>query len=241
VSVCGVVIPFVISVLLMIKPDMPPFIGWLLWHPGDNIVKDILLSFWNLLILISLFSCNVIAIVYGTLLKLYAIFTYLRLFRLKSNWQKALLSTKVLEKRLSTFRQVELLAMMYNECYQWIFYTWFLFLAYFLISVNLYSFVKFHKEISVLGSLFLIVVFIQGLVFVVLLSSVAGQIYYSSRQIPRAWLRCPLVHRNIRMRKAVKACSGIKIRIGSVNFMDRLTPFVTAGLCLKLTVRMLMV
>jgi hypothetical protein len=241
VSVCVVVIPFVISVLLMIKSDMPPFIGWLLWHPGDNIVKDALLSFWNLLMLISLFSSNIIAIVYGTLLKLYAIFTYLRLFRVKSNWQKALLSTKVLEKRLCTFRQVQLLAMMYNECYQWIFYTWFLFLCYFLISVNLYSFVKFHKEISVLGSLFLIVVFIQGLVFVVLLSSVAGQIYYSSRQIPRAWLRCPLVHRNIRMRKTVKACSGIKIRIGSVNFMDRLTPFVTAGLCLKLTVRMLMV
>jgi hypothetical protein len=224
----------------MLKPDMPPFIGWLLWNPGDNIVKDGLLSIWNLLMLISLMSSNVTAVVYGTLLKLYALFAYLRLFRVKSNWEKALLSTKTLEKRLSTFRQVQLLAKMYNECYQWIFYTWFLFLCYFMISVNLFAFVKFHKEISVLGSLFLMFIFTQGLIFIVLQSSVAGQIYYSSRQIPRDWLRCPPVYRNIRMRKTVKACSGIKIRIGSVNFMDRLTPFVVIGLCLKLTVRMLM-
>jgi hypothetical protein len=224
----------------MLKPDMPPFIGWLLWNPGDGIVKDGLLFIWNLLMLISLMSSNVTAVVYGTLLKLYALFAYLRLFRVKSNWEKALLSTKTLEKRLSTFRQVQLLAKMYNECYQWIFYTWFLFLCYFMISVNLFAFVKFHKEISVLGSLFLMFIFTQGLIFIVLQSSVAGQIYYSSRQIPRDWLRSPPVYRNIRMRKAVKACSGIKIRIGSVNFMDRLTPFVVIGLCLKLTVRMLM-
>jgi hypothetical protein len=224
----------------MVKPDMPPFIGWLLWNPGDNVVKDILLSLWNLFMLLSIYSSIVVAIVYGALLKLYALFTYLRLFKVKTNWQKALLATKVLEKRLSTLRQVQLLAKMYNECYQWIFYTWFLSLFYFMISVNLYAFVKFHKEISVFGSFFLILMFTQASLFVVLLSSVAGQVYYSSRQIPSAWLRSPLVYRNIRMRKAVKACSGIKIRIGSVNFVDRLTPFVIIGLCLKLTVRLLM-
>jgi hypothetical protein len=42
-------------------------------------------------------------------------------------------------------------------------------------------------------------------------------------------LRSPFVYRNIRMRKAVEACSGLKIRIGSVNFVDRLTPFLTTG------------
>jgi hypothetical protein len=239
-SVCGLVVPLVLSLLLMVKPDMPPFIGWLLWHPGDHIVKDVLLSFWNFLMLTSILSSVVLAVVYGTLLKLYALFTYLRLLRVASNWQKALLSTKPLEKRLTMFKQVQLLAKLYNECYQWIFYIWFLSVGYFVISVNLYAFVTFHKEVSVLGSVFLMVVFSQGLIFVALLSSVAGQIYYSSRLIPRAWLRSPLVHRNRRMRKAVKACSGIKIRMGSVNFVDRLTPFVLIGLCLKLTVRMLM-
>jgi hypothetical protein len=168
--------PLLLSVLLLIKPDMPPFIGWLLWQPGDHIIKNILLSLWNLLAFLSLVSSNATSIVYGTLLELYALYTYLRHFRVKSNQQKDSLSTQVLEKRLLQFKQVQLLAKVYNECYQWIFYTWFLFLLYFVISVNLYAFVKFHKTISVLGSVFLILVFTQILVFVAVISSVAGYV-----------------------------------------------------------------
>jgi hypothetical protein len=147
----------------------------------------------------------------------------------------------VLEKRLFKSKQVQLLAITYNECYQWIFFTWFLFLLYFVISVNQYAFVKFRKEVSLLGSVFLGVVFTQTLALVLIICSVAGYIYCSLKAIPKGWLRSCIVYRNVQLRKAVVACSGIKIRMGSsVNFVDRLTPFVVSGLCLKLTVRMLM-
>jgi hypothetical protein len=239
-SAWGVLMPFVLLVLLLIKPDMPPFIGWIVWHPGDHIIKNILLSLGNLLAFLSLVSSNVTSVVYVTLLELHALFTYLRQLRVQSKTNEDSLSTKLCKKRLFKLKQVQLLSIMFNECFQWIFFTWFLFLLYIVVSVNLFAFVKFWKEVSLLGSMFLMVVFTQTLAFVVIISSVAGYIYCSSKAIPKAWLRSPVVYRNIRVRKAVAACSGIKIRIGSVNFVDRLTPFVVSGLCLKLAVRMLM-
>jgi hypothetical protein len=152
----------------------------------------------------------------------------------------AFISPQKIEKKICIYRQVQLLAMMLNECYQWIFFTWFLLVLYFMISVNVYAFVKFHSEISLLNCFLLMNMSVQGLVFVIILGRVAGQIYFSSRQIPREWLRNPSVYGNLRLRKKLRSCSGIKIRIGSVNFVDRLTPFSTCSLCLNVTVRLLM-
>jgi hypothetical protein len=238
-------IPFVVSILLMVKQQTPPFIGWLLWRSDDeSVLKAGFLSFVNWLMLSGLIAANVFGIVYGTLLKLYALFVHLRLLRGKSNCGNIkvveFIYGRTIEKKISTYRQVQLLAMMFNECYQWIFFTWFLLVLYFMISVNLYAFVKFHSEISLLNCFILVNISVQGFVFVIILGSVAGQLYFSSRQIPRAWMRNPSVYGNLRLRKKLRSCSGIKIRIGSVNFVDKSTPFSTCSLCLKVTVRLLM-
>jgi hypothetical protein len=227
----------------MVKQQTPPFMGWLLWRADDeSVLKAGFLSLVNWLMLSGLIAANVFGIVYGTLLKLYALFVHLSL--LKSNCGNIkvveFLYGQAIEKKICIYRQVQLLAMMVNECYQWIFFTWFLLILYFMISVNLYAFVKFHSEISLLNCFLLVNISVQGFVFVITLGSVAGQLYFSSRQIPRVWMRNPSVYGNLRLRKKLRSCSGIKIRIGSVNFVDRLTPFSTCSLCLKVTVRLLM-
>jgi hypothetical protein len=58
------------------EESLPPFIGELLGHPGDEIIKNVFLSFWNLLMFISLVSSNVTTVAYGTLLELYSLFSY---------------------------------------------------------------------------------------------------------------------------------------------------------------------
>jgi hypothetical protein len=76
---------------------------------------------------------------------------------------------------------------------------------------------------------------VQGLVLAIILGSVAGELYFSSRQISKAcWMRNPSVCGNLRLRKTLRSCSGIKIQIGSVNFVDRLTPFSTVACVSKL-------
>jgi hypothetical protein len=242
-TIFSYVVPFVVSILLMVKQRTPPFIGWLLWRSDDeSVLKAGFLSLVNWLMLSGLIAANVFGIVYGTLLKLYALFVHLRLISQKSNCRKVVpfISTQTIDSNISIYRQVQLLAMMYNECYQWIFFTWILLLLYFMISVNVSAFVKFHSEISLMDCFILMNSSVQGLVFVIILGSVAGQLYFSSRQIPRVWMRNPSVYGNLRLRKKLRSCSGIKIRIGSVNFVDRLTPFSTCSLCLKVTVRLLM-
>jgi hypothetical protein len=228
----------------MSKQQTPPFIGWLLWRSDDeSVLKAGFLSLVNWLMLSGLIAANVFGVTYGTLLKLYALYVHLRLLRGQANCHKVLpfISGETIEENISTYRQVQLLAMMFNECYQWIFFIWFLLILYFMISVNLYAFVKFHSEISLLNCFLLVNISVQGFVFVIILGSLAGQLYFSSREIPRAWMRNPSVYRNLRLRKKLRSCSGIKIRVGSVNFVDRLTPFSTCSLCLKVTVRLLMV
>jgi hypothetical protein len=242
-TIFSYVVPFVVSILLMVKQQTPPFMGWLLWRSDDeSVLKAGLLSFVNWIMLSGLIAANVFGIVYGTLLKLYALFVHIRLLSQQSNCRKFVpfISTQTIESNISIYRQVQLLAIMYNECYQWIFFTWILLLLYFMMSVNVYAFVKFHSEISLMDCFILTNSSVQGFVFVIILGSVAGQLYFSSRQIPRVWMRNPSVYRNLRLRNKLRSCSGIKIRIGSVNFVDRLTPFSTCSLCLKVTVRLLM-
>jgi uncharacterized protein YneF (UPF0154 family) len=79
-----------------------------------------------------------------------------------------------------------------------------------MMSVNLYAFVKFHSEISLLNCFILMNISVQGFVFVIILGSVAGQLYFSSRQIPRAWMRNPSVNGNLRLRKKLKVLLGDK-------------------------------
>jgi hypothetical protein len=245
-TIFSYVVPFVLSILLMVKQRTPPFIGWLLWRSDDeSVLKAGFLSFVNWLMLSGLIAANVFGIVYGTLLKLYALFVHLRLLSQKSNCRKVVpfISTQTIESNISIYRQVQLLAMMFNECYQWIFFTWFLLLLYFMMSVNVYAFVKFHSEISLMDCFILMNSCVQGLVFVIILGSVAGLgsfTFLHDRYQERVWMGNPSVYGNLRLRKKLRSCSGIKIRIGSVNFVDRLTPFSTCSLCLKVTVRLLM-
>jgi hypothetical protein len=87
---------------------------------------------------------------------------------------------------------------------------------------------------------FLALVTVEGYTGIFIVNTISGKIYHESRVIPRNWLSSPSVRGNALMRKKIQSCSGMKVRVGSVNFLDRLTPFVICGMCLKLTVRLLM-
>jgi hypothetical protein len=81
---------------------------------------------------------------------------------------------------------------------------------------------------------------LEGCLSIFLFNTIAGRIYHLSRKMPDEWVkRKEEVYRDKRMRWQLKSCLGIKIRIGSVNSVDRLTPFVFSGTCVKITVRLL--
>jgi hypothetical protein len=214
---------------------MPPFIGWWITYLHIEFISNklfltlitSLITFGNLL---SLIASGNLALVYGTYQKLFALVSYLQQLR---NLRKSL------ESKLLMYRQVMIISKLFNECYHWIVFTWVLFFVYILISVDLFVFVRFHSEISVPSATFVGLTALEGFVGIFFFNTIAGRIYHLSRNMSDEWLRGEGVFRDKLMRKQLKSCLGIKIRVGSVNFVDRLTPFITAGLCIKVTVRLL--
>jgi hypothetical protein len=233
-SVYTFLIPFVAFIVVLYEPSIPPFIGWWITYfqieSGTLFLKLItsLITFGNILSLIA--TGNVVGI-YGA---------YQKLFALLSDLQQLRMSKKSLKWKLIMYKQLSIISKLLNECYHRIVFTWVMFLLYILVSVDLFVFVRFHSMISVPSAMFVGLNSLEGFIGILLFNTIAGRIYHVSRKMPDEWLkRDEEVYRDKRMRRQLKSCLGIKIRVGSVNFVDRLTPFVVSGICLKVTVRLL--
>jgi hypothetical protein len=88
-----------------------------------------------------------------------------------------------------------------------------------MVSVDLFVFVRFHSMISVPSAIFLGLTSLEGFIGVFLFNTIAGKIYHLSRKMSDEWLkRNEEVYRDKRMRRILKSCLGIKIRIGSVLY-----------------------
>jgi hypothetical protein len=251
-TTCGfTVLPLLISIVVLIRPCTPPFPGYFLpcdytqsRHLPSYIILTISSSFFSLFIHINLFASAVIGFVYGSTLLVYALFLNLRSLgnRNSPKWKVAsAAATDLFERELLTYRKLQILFVLYNECFQWMCFTFFMFFTYFLTSVYLYAFVKFHCRISLPGSMFLLLISVTGFLGIFVLNSISGKVYHLSNKLPYKWLSITQSFKQTALiRKKIRSCSGVKIRVGSVNFVDRLTPFVVCGLCLKISTRLLM-
>jgi hypothetical protein len=233
-SVYTFLIPFVVFIVVLLEPNIPPFIGWWITYfqieSSTLLLKLItsLITFANLLSLIA--TGNVVG-VYGA---------YQKLFALLSDLQQLRMFRKSLKWKIIIHKQLSIISKLLNECYHCIIFTWVMFLLYVMVSVDLFVFVRFHSMISVPSAMFVGLTSLEGFIGVFLFNTIAGRIYHLSRKMPDEWVkRNDQVYMDKRMRRQLKSCLGIKIRIGSVNFVDRLTPFVVSGICLKITVRLL--
>jgi hypothetical protein len=226
-------IPFLTFIAVLYEPNIPPFIGWWISYfqiESNPVFFKLVTSLITFLNLLSLIATANIAGVYGAILKLFA---------LLSDLQKIRMLKKSLKWKLLMYKQLMFISKLLNECYHWIVFTWVMFLVYVLVSVDLFVFVRFHSKVSVPSAVFVGLTSLEGFIGVFLFNTIAGRIYHLSRRMPDEWLRTDGVFRDRLMRKKFRACSGIKIRLGSVNYVDRLTPFITSGICIKVTVRLL--
>jgi hypothetical protein len=227
-------IPFVVFIVVLYDTSIPPFIGW--WITYFQIESNTL--FFKLITSLITFGNILSLIATGNNVGVYG--AYQKLFALLSDLQQLRMFKKSLKWKIIMHKQLSIISKLLNECYHWIVFTWAMFLMYVIVSVDLFVFVRFHSMISVPSTMFVGLTSLEVFIALFLFNTIAGRIYHLSRKMPDEWLkRNEEVYRDKRMRRQLKSCLGIKIRIGSVNFVDRLTPFVVSGLCLKVTVRLL--
>jgi hypothetical protein len=233
-SVYTFLIAFVVFIVVLLEPNIPPFIGWWITYfqiESSTLLLKIITSLITFANLLSLIATTNVVVICGA---------YQKLFALLSDLQRLRKLTQSLQSKLLLYKQLWIISKLLNDCYHWIVFTWVMFLLYVIISVDLFVFVRFHSMISVPSAMFVGLTSLEGFIALFLFNTIAGRNYHLSRKMPDEWLnRNEEVYRDKRMRRQLKSCLGIKIRVGSVNFVDRLTPFVVSGICLKVTVRLL--
>jgi hypothetical protein len=203
VSVSSVIVPGLVSTILIFKPCTPPFPG--LWLFSCTLQDDtfqrasveaLILSCLTLWILLGLMGSATLIAAYGPVLEVFAILLNLRKLQSLSKWRKFVQPVKMSEFTIFKYKQLQLLVLMFNECYRWTFFVWVMSMVYVVIGINLYAFVKFYSKISSAESLFFCMLWIEGFIGSIVLNTISGNIYHISRNIPRTWLRIRPVYRN---------------------------------------------
>jgi hypothetical protein len=181
------------------------------------------------------------SLLYGPLGMMFAFLSHLDHIKNKTQTKRISLQ-QPLHRRIIMYRGVQLLVGLFNDCYQWIFFTVLLFIEYLMLSLVLFIFVRLHADISSEMSCLLGALTVEGFFFIFILNSLSGKVYQSSCSLLTAWSRNSSSEKSSLpkhwVKRSVRSCQGIKIRMGSVNFIDRLTPFVICGFCVRLAVRL---
>jgi hypothetical protein len=199
---------------------------------------NLLSSFLTFSILTNLFACCVLVLLYGPFGMIFAFLSHLRYIkklgerRNYSHYRMAM----PFQRRIIVYKALPILVGLFNECYRWVFFAWLLFFGSFVISFNLFTFVKFHSQMSLPGAFFLSILAVEGFVCIFIVNALSGKVHHHSSLLLSSWTRAESFS-HVRNKKTMKACSSIKIKVGSVNFVDRLTPLVICGFCVRLAVR----
>jgi hypothetical protein len=252
IETCIFLFPCVILLLIYFDPCIPPFPKWWLGTSSscsstaaiesnvNSRMKLLVSSMLTFYVLVNLVASAALALLYGPLGMMFAFLSHLDYIKNRSQFKR--ISLQPLHRRIIMYRGLQLLVGLFNDCYQWVFFTVLLFIEYFIISVNLFIFVRLHREFSSATSFLLGSITVEGFFCIIILNSLSGKVYQSSCSLLTAWSRnssseksrCPKMW----VKRTIRSCQGIKIRIGSVNFIDRLTPFVICGFCVRLALRL---
>jgi hypothetical protein len=175
-------------------PCIPPFPRWLVVSscsaPESNdssqmaVILSLVLTFY---ILANLVASAAYGLLYGPLGMTFAFLTHLHY--IKNRNQKLRVSCQPFHRRIITFRGVHLLVSLFNDCYQWVFFTVILFMGYFIVSMNLFIFVRLHADTSSAMSSILGLLTAEGFFCIFILNSLSGKVYHSSCGLLTSWSR----------------------------------------------------
>jgi hypothetical protein len=121
------------------------------------------------------------------------------------------------------FRQLQIVIQSYNNLYMTTFFEYGLSISYITVIIFGYCTIKLRKEISIFGVMCFLNVTVMGLFLIFVTFTIASRVWVESGFLIQKLNEKSRVGRNRFQRKTVASCVPLKIRIGSVNFVDRAT------------------
>jgi len=246
----SLIVPLTVGVFGILDPCTPPLLGWWVLDCETETsgaasthfsIKLLTISSLTFSALFSGSSGAVGGSVYGVFLKVVSILSSLKDLRNVPEFLSDRDLFELMRQKLHMYRQLQLLVKCFNGIYCWMFLGVFMFLFQLLVSISLYCFIRFNSKISLPGSVYLGTLAVEGLIAIIIFYTVCGKVHFTSTKISKDWNRIAVVRRSAWFRKSYASCPGMKITVGSFSFINKLTPFVVSSLCIKLTVRLLMI
>jgi hypothetical protein len=134
---------------------------------------------------------------------------------------------------IKKIRELRIMVQSYNDLYENLLYSYGFAIADIVIIVFGYCAVKLWKEISILGVVTFFILMTAGLLVTCLSLTAAGKVWIGSESLIQRLKVDSRMQKNRLFRKRLASIAPLKIKIGSVNFVDR----ATAGVYLSFTVQ----
>lgn len=136
------------------------------------------------------------------------------------------------------YQHLRILGKLYNFCLQSIFIPTQISAACMVIIIGLYTCIKLHSQVPMPGFAFFPLLSLDGFAMI-FISQVAAGVLTRSKSFVEGTRKSKSYRRRSWFRKMARASYLIKIRFGSTNFIDKMTPLVYMNFCLTQTVSLI--
>ncbi|XP_035701378.1 uncharacterized protein LOC118433509 [Folsomia candida] len=129
-----------------------------------------------------------------------------------------------MEKMVGKFRQNRIMVKTFNNCYQTVYFTYMMTFVVTLGILFMYGLLKFHEKASIVSLVFIISVIVDYFLVVLLSYTFVGNIFFESTRLRVTWKKLDAGPRKMELcKRIVQSCPSIKIKMASVNFVERIT------------------
>ena len=230
--------PFLIGLLLVAKPCLVPHLGFILLTDHNGICRPNLL--WCIpRLTFLLFDVYMYSMIFGSS-SLYIFNTFFLLVRCLVQYlqvAKNILKnhTRTLPDKICDngnndsdafrlYRQISFLSEMFNDTFQGLVVPVLMIGIWNVVMVGLYASVKLHNSIPMPGFAFFPLATVEGLLGVWIIKAAAKVVAESEKCLEKARRNTSWRRKSIHY-KMMKSMGKVKVRFGSTNFVDHLTPF----------------
>ena len=231
--------PILVAALLLAKPCLVSHLGYILLTDHNGICRPSI--YWHiprmtiLLFDMYMYSTNVLS---ATFYVFNTFFVFLKCLVQYLRISKTILKEKARPRAFpgkkggmvkdkvvfGTYQKVQLLSEMFNDTFQGIFLPTLMIGIWGVIIVSLYSSVKLHESIPMPGFAFFPLATVESLFAVWIIKVAAGVLAESENCLEEVRRNTNWGTKSVQY-KMMKSMAKVKVRFGSTNFVDHLTPF----------------
>jgi hypothetical protein len=142
---------------------------------------------------------------------------------------------------ISKFRQLQILVTIHNNIYSILFYVNVLGVSNAIVTVGGYLVIGLHSKFLLIVIAVVAIATAIGYIIIGIDWTVTGKVNSVSQTVLNKWKASYIIMKNPAQRRTAYSCPALKVRIGSVGFVTRITPILALSFCIQQTLSILLI